>query len=507
MTRKILIFVFFFCVIFISRSETYREVVVDSKITAVQPMTGIVFWEDNADYNTTDAIQLEFSYMRYSDVVSQKGVYNWTAVDNVLASIASRGHQAILRFRYEYPGEAGGVTAVPAYIKVMSGYQEEYKNTEDGKCYYADWRSSELQAFTKEFFTKFAERYENDARLAFLQVGFGHWSEYHIYGGPTLNLGKNFPSKAYQDEFLRHLAATFVNIPWSVSIDAADATYTPIAANSELKNLKYGLFDDSFMSQEHESYNKYNWETFGTERYKISPAGGEFSYYTTYDQKNVLNTSGIYGVTYEQAAGQYHISYMIGNDQPEYQPMSRIKEAGLVSGYKFKLDKFLVSENSSIVTISNFGVAPIYYDAYVTVNGVRATNSLKGLAPGESKDFEVASGGDTPVLTIESDRLLASQKIQYKGNVPVQTNTVDSTALRISCMYPLPAEDILIIKLPVDVPIYANVKIVDALGQVVLTNKLYAATDELNVSSLWSGCYYVSVQVNGRTYKGKIIKK
>ena len=45
-----------------------------------------------------------------------------------------------------------------------------------------------------------AEKYKNDPRLAFIQTGFGLWSEYHIYDGP-FELGKTFPSKDFQDSF------------------------------------------------------------------------------------------------------------------------------------------------------------------------------------------------------------------------------------------------------------------------------------------------------------------
>ena len=61
-------------------------------------MTGIVLWTTN-DRKDTDAIQLEYSYMLYNEVCKEKDVYDWTPVDNLLADIASRGHQAVIRFR------------------------------------------------------------------------------------------------------------------------------------------------------------------------------------------------------------------------------------------------------------------------------------------------------------------------------------------------------------------------------------------------------------------------
>ena len=58
-----------------------------------------------------------------------------------------------------------------------------------------------------------------------------------------------------------------------------------------------------------------------------------------------------------------------------------------------------------------------YYDAYVAVNGVRSTESLKLLAPGDTLVCNIASGGIDSKLTIESDHLLPRQIIGYKANL------------------------------------------------------------------------------------------
>ncbi|RYD38019.1 MAG: DUF4832 domain-containing protein, partial [Verrucomicrobiaceae bacterium] len=133
-----------------------KPVALRSSITRVQPMTGIVLWDDSEKRNTR-AIQLEFSYMRYSDVVSQPGVYDWSLVEQKLEAIAKRGHQAIFRFHYVYPGKQ---TAVPAYIKALPDYQETKGKTEGLDTWFPDWENAELKRFTKEFHTRFAARYE-----------------------------------------------------------------------------------------------------------------------------------------------------------------------------------------------------------------------------------------------------------------------------------------------------------------------------------------------------------
>ncbi len=190
-------------------AQVWTPVPLQRSIDQAQPMTGLVLWpwlaaELDGTYGKT--IALEFSYCLPSQVVTGKKdgkiQYDWSSFESLLNDIASRSHQAVIRFRYEYPsstdvdGKTKGMTAVPAYIKALSGYKETYSSNPggDGPTYYADWSNAELQWFTKQFYTDFADRYGADPRIAFLEVGFGHWSEYHIYG-MTTKLGVNFPTK------------------------------------------------------------------------------------------------------------------------------------------------------------------------------------------------------------------------------------------------------------------------------------------------------------------------
>lgn len=379
-----------------------------SEFTNVQPMTGIVVWDTNSNADPT-AHSLEYSYMLYDDIVSEKGVYDWTVVENKLNDIASRNHQAILRFRFSY---VSYTTSVPKYIKDLPDYEETKGLSEDKETWFPDWRHQELKDFTLEFFEKFAEKYDNDNRLAFLQVGFGLWAEYHIYDGPFI-LGRTFPSKDFQTTFLNKMDAEFDNLRWSISIDAEDTNVTPFRANSSLLNLSFGLFDDSFMSEDHGSFNEPRFNFFGVNKYEKSPIGGEFNYFSTYDQQNVLSPNGPHGESYESYANRFHITYMIGNDQYRYQTVARIKEASLNSGYKFEVTKFEKSDGKSLITVKNIGTAPIYYDAYLSINNNKSVTSLKALLPNQESVFTINYDGDEELLIV-SDKLLSSQTIDFK---------------------------------------------------------------------------------------------
>ncbi|MEM6363360.1 MAG: beta-galactosidase [Planctomycetota bacterium] len=389
------------------------------RITSVQPMTGIVLWSDHEKVET-NAIALEFRYCGYDEIAVAPGRYDFTRFDEFLDKVAKRGHQAVVRFRFVYPGKT---TTLPSFVLNAPDYEPTIAKSEGKRTHFCDWSSSTLQTFTLDFYTAFAKRYDRDPRLAFLQTGFGLWAEYHIYDGPR-KLGKNFPDKAYQTRFLNHLTDVFDDLPWSISVDAADNTYSPIEDNTSLLRLPFGVFDDSFLCRQHARENEVNWTILNRSRWKTSPAGGELSYYTRRDQKLALSQNGPHGVSFSDLASQFHVTYMIGNDQPNYQSMDAIKAAGMRCGYRFRVQDVDVIDNQLHLSITNTGIAPLYRDAFFASPSpqretiTRSDVTLKGLLPGEIRDVVLpAVQGWQDRLHIVSDHLVPGQTIEFEAGV------------------------------------------------------------------------------------------
>lgn len=497
---KLIVMIIPFWIYSFALGQNFKNIALHSNVSHVQPLNGIVFWTDNLSALNAlgNKCQLEFSYMIYSNIVSRQGVYDWSVVDDLLEKTAGHGRQAIIRFRYTYPGVTAA--SVPSYIRDRNDYKNQIVNVEGRPTFIPDWSNEELKDFTLEFFSEFANRYDNDPRLAYLQVGFGSYSEYHLYDGPYIS-GQTFPSKSYQKTFLQHLDTVFNTTSWSISIDAAQSAYTPVYSNPELKDLNYGLFDDSFLHKDHsESSNEYNrssWLFFGEERTRTRAAGGEFNYYSSYDQKHVLDLpNGPWGVSFEELSDIYNISYIIGNDQYIHQPKERIEQAGMSIGYHFEVNKFDTNELITEVEIKNTGIAPIYYDAYPAVNGIRAQESLKGLSSGESKVFIINAIAENEQLTIESDRLVAGQEIQFDADLEetLSVGNIIKEEKSIS-IYPNPFINRLIIKNIKSTPI--DIILFDITGKKhksITVNKL---VHEINTSELQNGIYFVKILENG----------
>ena len=180
----------------------FTLVPLESQITTVQPMTGLVMWTTHSQrLRYAPVIQLEFQYCLPCRVVTGKVdgkiQYDWSYFEQILDDMKSRNHQGVIRFRYEYPGNTlvdgePGSTAVPQYIKDLEDYNETFKKNEDGPTYYADWTNKELQWFTKQFYSDFAERYNNDPRIVektspVRQLHFEEAAELAYFGAKILH--------------------------------------------------------------------------------------------------------------------------------------------------------------------------------------------------------------------------------------------------------------------------------------------------------------------------------
>ena len=368
-------------------------------------MTGIVLWEELGNKHT-DAIQMEYSYMRYNDVVKEKGIYDWSLVEQKLNSAASRSHQIILRFWDTYPGRA---SSIPDYIKALPDYEDIVAKSEGRDTGFPDWSHPEVERFYLEFFQRFAKRYDQDPRLVFLQVGFGLWSEYHVYQ-PGEIPGKNFPSFDFQARYIQHLDSIFQETPWMISQDAQDPTNTPFATQPELLKHKFGIFDDSFHLAWQPGYNYDGWNFFGLKRFEASPVGGEILFpdkkHSDFVESNWAVQSKNFGIT-----------FMICEQWLRWIGIDELRQHGMDCGYKFEIIEFKASDDRAVVTVKNIGVAPIYYDAFISINGVRSSESLKYLQAGESRQYQIGSGGKDPVLTIDCDHLVAGQKIEFSADL------------------------------------------------------------------------------------------
>ena len=129
----------------------------------------------------------------------------------------------------------------------------------------------------------------------------------------------------------------FRKTPWMISVDAAEDEYAPFAENEDLHEALVRRLRRLVPLPAAREGERAELERHGPRPLEAAPAGGEISYYTAHDQKEALAVDGPHGIPFENAAAEFHITFMIANDQPKYRPMDRLRSAGLACGYRFQV--------------------------------------------------------------------------------------------------------------------------------------------------------------------------
>ena len=403
------------------------------------PLCGLVLWGSNPGIDEyKDAVSLEFSYFYYSDVAGDDPAgddpaggytYDWSAVDAFLSAAAARGHHGIVRFRDTDPELGLKRASLPASLWTktrQADYGEGIAGAARKRVAFPDWSDPAVPSFIASFYNKMAERYpDQSSGLAYVEVGFGFWGEYHIdfdnlsafsdTDADTAEeaVGRLFPSRADQLAILGEVAEAFTDIPWGISIDAADADFGLNGSAPPAEAPAFGLFDDSLLHAGWEAVNEANWDFFGdTPRSRVN--GGEFSYYTRRDQRRALDADGPHGVPLMEAARRRYLSFVIADGQTEYRSPTELATAGKRLGYALEIESASATDASVSVTVRNAGAAVVPVRLYAAFGAVRSTDSLKGLLPGEVRTLIVpVSSPDPASFAFVSPVLLPGQVVPY----------------------------------------------------------------------------------------------
>ncbi|MCD1653750.1 hypothetical protein K7J14_03435 [Treponema zuelzerae] len=418
-----------------SSSGQYSVTDIEPKNTGgPNPLCGLALWQTNPSIEKySDAIQLEFSYFYYSDVASDNSsggyVYDWSAIDEFLNKAKSRSHHGILRFRDTDPelGESDRSLPESLWTNIRScDYYEGIEGAEKKRVSFPDWTNPAIPSFIKQFYAELASRYPDQSTgLAYVEVGFGLWAEYHIdydnlsaFSDPAITsssaaLGKLFPSRADQQSMLEEIGKSFNAIPWGISIDAADGDFSPYPDEAPSTSPSFGLFDDSLLNEDWPEYNKENWDFFAGRR-TTGVNGGEISYYTDHDQETALSADGPHGLSLAETARMCNLSFAIADGQTEYHAPQKIGEAGAALGYALEIVDVDVSGRSTLLVVRNTGVAKVPIELWAAIRSEHSLTSLKDLLPGESRELRIPAELDSSDgLNFASPMLISGQTVGY----------------------------------------------------------------------------------------------
>lgn len=213
-----------------------KHEVAPGETAEVNPLKGLFPYAGDVDF----PYSLEWFYLPVSSVHLDEGVFDWTALENQLNQVASRGHQAVIRFYYDHPGEVSGI---PQFLLDAGVKIRAYNEPEDlgGSGYCPDYSDEIMRQSMKEFIAEFGREYDGDPRIGFITEGLlGFWGEWHNWPFDTdIADGKpdwSIPAEVYEEVY-------------QAFDDAFDTTCLLVREpkeDVEDANYRTGYHDDSF---------------------------------------------------------------------------------------------------------------------------------------------------------------------------------------------------------------------------------------------------------------------
>lgn len=124
---------------------------------------------------------LEWAVFPLKDVVTGPDTYDFTTVDAMLDSIAARGHQAVIRFYVDNPGDP---SALPQYL--IDGGTDTSRTYDfhdnEKKSFSPNYDDPNVQQMFLHFVAALGNRYDGDPRIGYITAGlYGFWGEEHTY--------------------------------------------------------------------------------------------------------------------------------------------------------------------------------------------------------------------------------------------------------------------------------------------------------------------------------------
>ena len=373
----------------------------------VNPFTGGVAWETSMH---ADVLSMEWDFIGLSEVLPVcSGGFDWSTVDDFLARVDARGHQAILRPIVFGPGYGDGSYA-PSDLLVNDFFYSgsTYQNP--------DWDESSVQACILKFIDAFALRYKNDQRIAYIQMGLaGLWGEHHLDGANYTS--SNFPDVVFQKTMISHylngFGETTADLLTALSLDSAQSHGFFSTADATFDDQRVGFFDDSLLTANHNDAN--NWRqdpapALQLTLHKGHGWGGEAFW-------SGCNSNGSWALppndcgnveTLSAQSQRLGLNYMLGSPAFTSGNIAAVNllTASQMMGYKFtataitRLDSELLA-----VTVANTGVGQCPYTVQVCTS-MGCGGDLATLAPGENVVVSVpASSAVEQTLFLTSPRL------------------------------------------------------------------------------------------------------
>ncbi len=355
---------------------------------------------------STFPYSMDHFYMSLNSVYKDMGQCDWTAFDNELNRITSKGGHAAMRFWIDYPDSPSGM---PAFLLDDIGSKVPMYDSNS-----PDWNNETLMLALEDFIALFGARYDGDPRIVMVEAGlYGFWGEWHTSGQSTWPMTQQNKDRlivAYNNAFKKtHVALRSANHP-----------------STKALAMTVGYYDDSFAHQTLCTAGTWcYWYTLVqkdvVDNYKYHPMGGELrpeiqdEIFDAWPNASRTVTENMLMEDLQTCINTTHLSFMksfyLYKNIPTPTEWTNAIKAHKMMGYQFYARSVMITPgNSSNFTLSlnlqNRGVAPIYYNWQVEFSAINSSGQWLGVIG--SADWNITS-----ILPNSTDFFK-----QFTGNLP-----------------------------------------------------------------------------------------
>lgn len=155
--------------------------------------------------------RLVHAYISWRELEPEQGVFNWEALEtkNYFDQWYAKGVQVITRIMLDYPTDNPNLLEIPDWLyELIDGDGTWYQTSEIGSGFSPNYSNPILIAEHERMLKAFGERYNNDPRIAFIQLGsIGHWGEWHTWP----NGSGEFPDEPVVNQYMQHYVDALPN--------------------------------------------------------------------------------------------------------------------------------------------------------------------------------------------------------------------------------------------------------------------------------------------------------
>ena len=410
---------------------------------------------------------IEFYNVGLDEIMIGDNLFNWTIHDKLLQESASRKMHAVLSVFIHWPGRE---LRLPPHLKDIPLF--DTKN--GGKS--PNYGDSRLLTALQQFITAWGKRSDGDTRIAAIHVGLlGFWGEGHTYPDSTLvpESSKVSVAQWYRQSFTTTQIQARYPGPNAAGFGLYDGS------------LAYSTLDGAANGGKNVSWFTYRQilDAKQTNMWKSNIMGGE----TRPELQKIIFTDTYparteYHQDYKECIDALHLSYALHHDafQNGGYTGNMLQNANKIHaymGYAFFVSKVAAYPSTLSTTqavdvsvdITQFGVAPFYYDLKIVLecgNGV-----VKSKIPGvntivDKGEFKTFTFQNIPATRecLEKISLSLESSYAYMGRPILFAQGIDG---KVSLSIPLPAPSVVApvatapipIQRPISVPVRVPVSV------------------------------------------------